>query len=230
MYEVKELSAQTWPDFERLFTAGNGWDHCWCMAFQQSRLVPASRFPTRAAQAVVNRADKERLVSEGRAHGILVYADGVPVGWCQFGPGCELRAHAGADRGSEPEPGPGLAGPTLWRVTCFVVARQQRRRGVAGLALRETLAAIRRRGGGVVEGYPIASWSHGPAGTSAAVLVAGAGLVGPAWGSFGNVSTPGTVSMFEREGFTAVAVLGSTSARVRATGAGGTQVLMRRVV
>ena len=46
-------------------------------------------------------------------------------------------------------------------------------------------------------------------------------------GSFGNVSTSGVVSMFEKEGFEAVAVCGSASPRVRALGASGCQVLMR---
>jgi GNAT superfamily N-acetyltransferase len=115
-------------------------------------------------------------------------------------------------------------------VTCFVVDRQHRRQGVAGVALRAALEAIRKQGGGVVEAYPIAGWSHGRGASAAAVYVRGVGPVAPAWGSFGNVSTSGTVSMFETEGFEAVTVLRSAGARVRALGAPGYQVLMRRAV
>jgi GNAT superfamily N-acetyltransferase len=186
------------------------------MAFQRSHDLPRALAPTRAARSVLNQQDKQQLVHAERAHGILVYAEGEPIGWCQFGPAAELR-------------GLGLDA-CQWRITCFVVAKRQRRRGVAQVALHAALEAIRRRGGGVVDGYPIATWTHGREGTSAAVLVPGAGLVGPAWGSFGNVSWTGTVSMFQREGFEAVAVIGSASPRVLATGAGGTQVLMRRLV
>jgi GNAT superfamily N-acetyltransferase len=186
------------------------------MAFQRAHDLPRALAPTRAARSVLNRQQKQQLVCAREAHGVLVYAAGEPIGWCQFGSADELR-------------GP-VETSCQWRITCFVVDRRHRRRGVAQVALQAALEAIGRRGGGVVEGYPIASWTHGRVGTSAAVLVAGAGLVGPAWGSFGNVSWSGTVSMFERAGFEAVAVIGSASPRVKASGAAGTQVLMRRRV
>ena len=98
-------------------------------------------------------------------------------------------------------------------------------------ALRAALDAIRKRGGGLVEAHPIASWTHGRDGSPGAVeYVQGVGPVAPAWGGFGNVSTTGTASMFEKEGFEAVAVIESPSARTRILGAQGYQVLMRRRV
>jgi GNAT superfamily N-acetyltransferase len=116
-------------------------------------------------------------------------------------------------------------------VTCFVVDKRHRRKGVAGVALRAALDAIRRRGGGTVEACPVAAWTHGPAGSSNPLSVQGVGPVAPAHGSFGNVSTSGTVSMFEKEGFQAVAVVGARpSARVLAMGATGCRVLMRKVI
>jgi hypothetical protein len=39
---------------------------------------------------VRNRREKRDLVERGHAHGILVYANGEPVGWCQYGPREEL--------------------------------------------------------------------------------------------------------------------------------------------
>jgi hypothetical protein len=41
-------------------------------------------------KGVRNRRDKKELVEAGRSHGILVYADGEPVGWRQYGPHEEL--------------------------------------------------------------------------------------------------------------------------------------------
>ena len=52
----------------------------------------------------------------------------------------------------------------------------------------------------------------------------------PAHGGFTNVSTGGIVSMFEKEGFKAVAVIPSGVARIRAMGARGYRVLMRKTV
>jgi GNAT superfamily N-acetyltransferase len=229
-YRTQELSQQTWPHFERLFSRGNGWDACWCMALQRAQGLPEREFRTRAERGVRNRSDKKELVDRQRAHGILVYADDEPVGWCQFGPNDELPA---IDRGrKQPAATSDVADARLplWRVTCFVVDKRHRRRGVAGVALHAALEAIRQRGGGVVEAYPVACWTHGRGSSDEAVYVHGVGPVAAAWGSFGNVSYSGTVSMFEREGFQAVAVFGVASARTLARAASGYQVLMRRIV
>jgi hypothetical protein len=63
---------------------------------------------------VENLAQKRALVYDGRAHGILVYADAEVVGWCQYGPVDEL-----------PIGGKGKPGPTDadWRITCLVTTR-----------------------------------------------------------------------------------------------------------
>ena len=195
------------------------------MAFQRARRISRKECRTRAEVAVRNRQDKQELVDQGRAHGIIVYARGEPIGWCQYGPADELPM---VSRGLEHAAAEGTE--RAWRVTCFVVDRRHRHQGVAGVALRAALDAIGKQGGGVVEAYPIAGWSHGRGASTAAVHVPGVGPVAPAWGSFGNVSTSGTVSMFEQEGFAAVTVLRSTAARVQALGAQGYQVLMRRTI
>src|SRR5688572_24699004 len=88
---TRELSPETWPDFVELFSRGNGWDHCACMYFQRGSGMPrGSGARSRAARQVENQRQKHELVSAGRAHGILVYVDAEPVGWCQYGPAGEL--------------------------------------------------------------------------------------------------------------------------------------------
>lgn len=206
-YTTKELSKSTWPDFERLFSQRNGWDFCWCMHFQRPRSLPKNkRLPTRVARGVRNRREKRELVESGRSHGTLVYVKGEPVGWCQYGTKEELPRidNSRSYRGLAPD-----AGQRLWRITCFVVDKKHRQCGVAGVALKAAVEAIRKRGGGLVEAYPIIDWEelcrsrvrrcgHAPA--------------------FGNASTHGTQSIFEKEGFKAVAPFGLTN------------VLMRRIV
>ncbi len=224
LYQTKELSERTWPDFERLFSRGNGWDHCWCMAFQRVRHASRKEFRTRAEVGVRNRQDKKELVDHGRSHGILVYANGEPVGWCQYGSGEELHGRG------RPEPTTAENSQRVWRLTCFVVDKKHRRNGVAGLALRAALEAIQNKGGGLVKAYPVACWTHGPNRSAGAVYVQGVGPVAPAWGGFGNVSTSGIVSMFEKEGFEAAAVCGTASSRVRSQGAQGCHALMHKVV
>lgn len=186
-YTTKELTTKTWPDFVRLFSQGNGWDFCQCMHFQRPRSLPKEQWlPTRAARGKRNRRQKQALVKQGCAHGILVYAKGEPVGWCQYGPREELPRidNQRIYRGLAPD-----STQRLWRITCFAVLKPYRRRGVASAALQAALEAIRRQGGGLVEAYPITRWLSR---------------------AFGNESTHGTESMFVKAGFKAVAPFGST--------------------
>jgi len=190
-YSTKELTKRTLPDFERLFEKrpAPGAFGCWCMYHQRAGPLAASdRLESRAEGAARHRDEKRELVERGRSHGILVYSDGDPVGWCQFGPRDELPRVDG-DRGYRrllPE------GDTerLWRITCFVVEGKHRRRGVSSVALKAAMDAIRRRGGGLVEAYPIARW-----------------------GAYREYF--GTVSMFEREGFKIVAPFGKSNVVMR---------------
>ena len=196
-YATRELSRRTWPDFERLFSQGGGWDFCWCMAFHRRRSLPRSRFRTRAEQGVRNRQEKRELVEKRGSHGILVYADGEPVGWCQYGRKDELPRIDSIRKFRGIASNDGVE--RLWRITCFVVHKQYRRRGVAGAALEAALDAIRKRGGGLVEAYPI---TQGPS---------------PGRSRLPSGNHFGTVSMFRKQGFRAVAPLGSTNVLMRRT-------------
>jgi len=106
--------------------------------------------------AAENRKLKRKLVNKGQSHGILIYLKGEPVGWCQYGLTAELP-HFDSTwddrkivRGSIPQ--------NKWRITCFTVERKFRRLGVASIALDAALKSIRKKGGGLVEAYPIHRW------------------------------------------------------------------------
>ncbi len=130
-----------------------------------------------------NRREKRELVENGCAHGILVYARGKPVGWCQYGSREELPRVDNSPKYRRLTPEDGT--DKLWRITCFVVDKQYRRRGVASAALKATLEAIRKKGGGLVEAYPVSKTDQGS-----------------------NYLYSGTVTMFEKAGFKMVAPLG----------------------
>jgi hypothetical protein len=178
MYSTKELTPATWTDFERLFAPKRGWSFCACMLYQRGCHLDARRFPDRASSLVQNHTEKRALVDAGQAHGILVYDDGEPIGWCQFGPAKELPL-PGARRLDRRIPP--LGAGVRWRITCFVTISRRRGRGVATTALRGALDSIRERGGGLVEAYPTLT-PHNP-----------------------NWAHAGTVSLFQREGFGIVA-------------------------
>jgi GNAT superfamily N-acetyltransferase len=186
-YTTKELSRETLPDFERLFEThpAPGAFPCWCMYNHRSVAVPESqKAQSSDKRAARNRKQKRKLVADGCTHGILVYANEEPIGWCQYGAAEELPRMDNNPQYRK------LARERLvkskWRITCFVVRRIYRRRGVASVALQAALAAIRNRGGGLVEAYPLDRWVV-------------------------NAEYRGTVSMFRKEGFEIVAPLGKNN-------------------
>ncbi len=188
-YTTRELSARTFPDFATLAVQQG---ECWCIFYQRPR--PVGRGLSAEQRSALNRKDKEALVRESRAHAILVYDGKSPIGWCQYGKREELpridarRTYREATVPDQTE--------TLWRITCFFVAKGHRGKGVAKFALHAALASIRRQGGGTVEAFPVVSEKM------AAV---------PEWRWFG------TLGMFRREGFKTIAPLGTSGVLVRKT-------------
>lgn len=184
MYATKELSAKTWPDFEKLFAKYDGVQAgCWCMFYHRTRPLSGLSFEEREKR---NHLDKEKLVKRRKSHGIVVYSDGKPVASCQYGHKEELPR---IDQGRN-YPKLNLDAKNLWRITCFFVDKEHRRKGVAKIALKGVLTSIKKKGGGVVEAYPA---TH-----STAVAI---------WF--------GSVTMFEKEGFRKVARLGRSNIVMR---------------
>ena len=140
-YRIQRLDEATWPAFEALVDKHNGiFGGCWCMWFQPD----ADRQGHGGG-----RAAKHRLVVQGRTHHALVMDGDSAVGWCEYGTPEELPRiyHRREYETSGIE-------PTTYRIPCFFVDRNHRRRGVASLALRGALDLIAAAGGGTVEGYP----------------------------------------------------------------------------
>ena len=186
-YTTKELGAATLDDFEKV-AAKQG--SCWCMYYQRPR--PVGGKLTAAEWRGLNKRDKRRLIRTGRSHAILVYDKGTPVGWCQYGTSDELPridAGRGYRKVGRPE-----GEEKLWRITCFFVDRAHRGMGVAKAGLHAALDSISKRGGGVVEAYPVVSKKM---------------LAVPEWKWFG------TVGMFAKEGFVRAAPLGTSMALMR---------------
>ena len=143
-FQVRELGSETWRDFARIMEKHNGvWGGCWCVAFHP-KLDESNR------TATAPRAYKERLVRSNQSHAALVYDGADVVGWCQFGPPTELPGRMGGFRKL------GVPAPD-WRITCFFVDRDRRREGIAEAALAGALRIIAAKGGGTVDGYPIAT-------------------------------------------------------------------------
>ena len=81
---IRPLTPETWDAFADLAERHNGvWGGCWCTWFHTMQAEKSHTVDG-------NRALKERLVTEGRAHAALVFDGEVAVGWCEYGPPAEL--------------------------------------------------------------------------------------------------------------------------------------------
>jgi GNAT superfamily N-acetyltransferase len=142
-FTIKALGPDTWDAFADLAERHNGvWGGCWCTWFHT--------FQSEKTHTVDgNRALKEQLVRQGKAHAALVFDGDVAVGWCEWGTPDELPNIYHRKEYEE-----GLDRLPDFRLTCFFVDKRYRRGGVAAAALRGALGLIAEAGGGVVEGYP----------------------------------------------------------------------------
>jgi GNAT superfamily N-acetyltransferase len=143
---IEPLGPETWDAYAALIERHNGiFGGCWCTYFHDLR----SDKLLRAEVGEKNRAFKQRLVHEGKAHAAVVLDGDRAVAWCQYGQPEELpniHHRKEYDETSTRQPD--------YRLTCIFVDRDYRRHGVAEFALRGALDLIALAGGGVVEGYP----------------------------------------------------------------------------
>jgi hypothetical protein len=180
---VRALGPDTWDAFADMVERHNGvFGGCWCTYFQT---LPNEK----TYDAENNRALKERLVREGKAHAALVFEGDVAVAWCEFGSCTELpniyhRKQYDAEADLYPD----------YRITCLFVDKRHRRHGVSIVALHGAIDLIAQAGGGVVEGYP-----HDTQGKKQSVLY------------------NGTRRMFEDAGFELVRTKGMKNTVMRRT-------------
>jgi GNAT superfamily N-acetyltransferase len=102
-----------------------------------------------------NKKAFKKIVASGEVPGIIAYADGKPVGWCALAPreNYPLLKTSRVLASLDAEP--------VWSVTCFFVAKPFRRKGVTVQLLKAAVAYARKKGVGIVEGYPVEPRENG---------------------------------------------------------------------
>lgn len=141
---VRPLTPERWADFEALMGPKGGAGGCWCMLWR----IPKREFEAGAGEA--NRRAMQAVATGPVAPGLLAYDGDRPVGWISVAPRARFprldnsRILARIDDAE------------VWSVTCFLIARSHRRRGVATRLLEAACDFVRDNGGTIVEGYPIA--------------------------------------------------------------------------
>ncbi len=154
-YSIGDLDSKTWPAFEEFFKKYNGVQNsCWCVYYHKDTQKGLNHDRVKKEErASYNYNLKKRLVEEGRSRSLLVFEGENVVASCQYGTFEELPRIENAQR---------YASHKLedwsekrWRITCFFVDTPHRHKGLAKVALDGVLDRIARKGGGLVEAYPV---------------------------------------------------------------------------
>jgi GNAT superfamily N-acetyltransferase len=138
----RPVTLSEWDDLETLFSSLPAPSMCWCMYWRKTR----SEW---WAQAENNKASMRAIVVSGKVPGILAYRDGQVAGWCSVAPRSEFP---GLDRSPTLKR---IDDKPVWSITCFVVAKQHRRKGVARALAREAVSHAIRHGARIIEAYPL---------------------------------------------------------------------------
>ncbi len=175
--ETKPLTPRRWPDFEALFESARGvCGGCWCTFWRVEKGESYEALKGKKAKARI-----KKLITSGKAHGILAYVDGECVGWLSFD---RRPEYPKLDRA--PSTGPIDDAARVWSLPCFFVKAGFRGKGVATALLEAGQKEIRKlaKKGEVMESYPEKVTGKG----SAAFLYTG------------------TIPLFEKQGFELVQI------------------------
>ena len=150
--EVKDVTPERVADYLDFFDNDAfrdypAWSTCYCMETHFGG-DPAEGAERTGAD---NREDMSRMLGAGEVTALLAYADGKPVGWCNYGPTTRL-AGVVAKLKLDPAEREGVGS-----IACFVIASPYRGHGVAARLLEAACARLAARGLEWVEAYPARS-------------------------------------------------------------------------
>ena len=168
---IKPIKRNLWTDFEELFGLNGACGGCWCMHWKlRGKAYDEAKGPA-------TRQMHKLIVDSGTVTGLLAYSKGAVVGWVAVEPrsAYEKLAHSRVLKPVDDQ--------SVWSVTCFYVAKDYRRQGVAVSLLNAAIKHVRRIGGRIVEGYPVDTSKNMP----------------------GPFIFTGTASVFQKAGFKEVA-------------------------
>jgi GNAT superfamily N-acetyltransferase len=168
------VTPDRWDDLVALFGDNGAYANCWCMWWRTTAAQFDEGIKGRGAG---NREAMKSLVSEGRVPGLLAYKGGEPVGWVSVAPRSEFGR---VERSPILKP---VDDEAAWAIVCFYIDKRHRGEGVGKALLDAAVKHVAKKGGRLVEGYPV----H-PDGKTAAAS-----------------AYTGVVSMFENAGFDQVA-------------------------
>jgi GNAT superfamily N-acetyltransferase len=136
----KPVTKARWEDFEALFSHKGAPSYCWCMAW---RTTPEE---AKHHSGVERKPMMKARIDAGTTVGLVGYLDGEPVAWVSIAPRETYRELGGPEA---------KEGEKIWSLACMYIHRPLRGEGY-GLELIEAAKAYaKKRGGTVLEAYPV---------------------------------------------------------------------------
>jgi GNAT superfamily N-acetyltransferase len=139
---------ERWADLEALFGPRGACGGCWCMVWR----LPRQEWE--AGKREKNRRALKTIVETGTEPGVLAYVGGKPAGWCAVAPRAD---YPGLARSRVLKP---IDDTPVWSVSCFFIGKEFRKQGLSVALLRAVVDFVKKRGGAVVEGYPVEPYSE----------------------------------------------------------------------
>ncbi|MCP4582746.1 MAG: GNAT family N-acetyltransferase [candidate division Zixibacteria bacterium] len=139
--KIERFAPGNRDDFFKVHCEKNGGGWCYCVAWWVETWDGWGQ-----RTEADNRRLRVKLLDEGHYDGYLLCEDNSPIGWCQVGRRDRLKKLV---RQFDLKPD-----FNTWAVTCFFIAAERRRKGLASFMLKEIMADLRNRGIKKVEAFP----------------------------------------------------------------------------
>lgn len=147
--QIHALSPNRLEDYldlfeHRAFCDNPAWAGCYCVFNHFAGSDEA--WMQRTAEE--NRSDAIRMIQSGALCGYLAYDGDIPVGWCNVNGKAAFTRYAALNT-------PHNENIRVCAITCFVIAPDYRRRGIARALLNRACRDYAAKGYDIMEAYPV---------------------------------------------------------------------------
>ena len=145
----------SWADLQAVFGTRGDPSRCWCQRF---KMAPGESWASVGAPALAARLRDQTHCGDAGSpvtSGLVAYLDDVPVGWCAVEPRPAYPRMLRNNRVPWDGRNEDKQDERVWAVTCFVVRKGYRRRGIGTKLASAAVDFARGRGARALEAYPM---------------------------------------------------------------------------
>lgn len=142
-------------DLQAVFGTSGDPSRCWC---QRYKMAPGESWASVGASRLARRLREQTHCgdpSSDSTTGLVANLAGEPVGWCAVEPRSAYRRMLRNNRVPWEGRSEDKLDDSVWAVTCFVVRKGYRRRGIGTALARAAVDFARHRGARALEAYPM---------------------------------------------------------------------------